>query len=53
MKINFWQVLGVILIIAGVIFFARSKTGKNDTTQPNNSTPTNTTPTAPATTQSA
>lgn len=50
MKINFWQVLGVILIIAGVIFFARSKTGKNDTTQPASQPPA---PTISATTQSA
>jgi hypothetical protein len=34
MKVNFWQVLGVVLVIIGVVLFARKKTGTTDTTQP-------------------
>ena len=33
MKVNFWQVLGLVLIIVGVVLFARGKIGK-DTVQP-------------------
>jgi hypothetical protein len=32
MKANIWQILGLILIIAGVVMFVRKKTGPNDTT---------------------
>ena len=47
MKLNFWQWVGIILIIVGVVLFARRRTGTNDVvnTQPNT---TNTV--APATT---
>jgi drug/metabolite transporter (DMT)-like permease len=34
MKVNFWQVLGIILLIAGVVLFARKKTATNDTVTP-------------------
>ena len=32
MKANIWQILGLILIIAGVVLFVRKKTGPGDTT---------------------
>ena len=32
MKVNFWQVLGIVLVIAGVVFVARKKLGTTDTT---------------------
>ena len=43
MKLNFWQWLGVVLLIIGVIIIFRNKTGNStdDTVQP-------TTPTTPA-----
>jgi hypothetical protein len=44
MKANIWQILGLILIIAGVVLFARKKLGPGDTTAP---------PPAPATTATA
>ena len=47
MKFNFWQVLGLILIIVGVVFFFRSKTGKNDERKPTTNIPA--AATAPAT----
>ena len=34
MKVNFWQILGGILIILGVIFAFRQRTGTDDTVQP-------------------
>jgi hypothetical protein len=34
MKVNFWQILGIILIVVGVVFFARSKMGKTDEARP-------------------
>ena len=34
MKVNFWQILGGILIILGVIFAFRQKTGKDVTPPP-------------------
>jgi hypothetical protein len=38
MKVNFWQALGVVLIIVGVIFYVRSKISPGDTvTTPNGS----------------
>jgi len=46
MKANVWQILGLILVIAGVVLFARKKISTNDTT----ATPSNhTTPAAAAT----
>ena len=30
MKVNFWQVLGLVLIIVGVVFVARNKMGTGD-----------------------
>jgi drug/metabolite transporter (DMT)-like permease len=48
MKINFWQIIGLVLIIAGVVVVARNKLGKNDTVPQ----PTTTTP-APVATQPA
>lgn len=34
MKVNFWQILGLVIIIIGVVFAFRQKTAKNDTVQP-------------------
>ena len=34
MKVNFWQVLGFVLIVIGVVMFARKKTGPDDTVKP-------------------
>jgi hypothetical protein len=50
MKANIWQILGLILVIAGVVLFVRKKTGPGDTTAPpiNHTTPAVTT-TAPTT----
>ena len=31
MKVNFWQVLGIVLVIVGVIFVARKKMSSDDT----------------------
>lgn len=39
MKVNFWQVLGVILIVVGVVFVARKKMGSSDVKPPNGGTP--------------
>ena len=32
MKANIWQILGLILVIAGVVLFARKKISTSDTT---------------------
>jgi hypothetical protein len=32
MKANIWQILGLILVIAGVVLFARKKISPDDTT---------------------
>ena len=40
MKVNFWQVVGVVLVIVGVIFYARSKMGSDDTVDPSPATQT-------------
>ena len=47
MKANIWQILGLILIIAGVVLFVRKKTGPGDTTPvpSNHTTPAVTAPT--------
>jgi hypothetical protein len=34
MKVNFWQVLGLILIIAGFVLIARKKMGQTDVAPP-------------------
>ena len=34
MKINFWQALGIVLIIVGGIFFLRGKISKDQTAKP-------------------
>ena len=34
MKVNFWQVLGLVLVVVGVILFARSKMSSDDTVDP-------------------
>jgi hypothetical protein len=34
MKVNFWQIVGVVLVIIGVVFVIARKTGKNDTSAP-------------------
>ena len=34
MKVNFWQIVGGILIILGVVFAFRQKTGKDVTPPP-------------------
>jgi hypothetical protein len=51
MKANVWQILGLILVIAGVVLFARKKIGTNDTTAPpsNHTAPAAATATAPTT----
>ena len=36
MKANIWQILGLILIIAGVVLFVRRKTGPDTTPPPAN-----------------
>ena len=39
-KVNFWQILGGLLIIVGVVLFFRDKTGKDDVVkQPGKGTP--------------
>ncbi len=44
MKVNFWQVLGIVLVVIGVIFLARKRMGTGDTVPA---------PDAPAATQPA
>ena len=39
MKVNFWQILGIVILIAGVILVARKKTGKDDTITPADTAP--------------
>lgn len=39
MKLNFWQILGIIILIVGVVLVARQKMGTNDTVQPASPTP--------------
>ena len=34
MKVNFWQVVGIVLVIVGVIFVARKKMSSDDTVNP-------------------
>ena len=34
MKANFWQILGIVLVTAGVVFVARKKMGSSDTVAP-------------------
>lgn len=34
MKINFWQAVGIVLIIVGGIFFLRGKISKDQTAKP-------------------
>ncbi len=36
MKVNFWQGLGIVLIIVGVIFYVRSKIGDATVDPPSN-----------------
>ena len=33
MKVNFWQVLGIVLVVLGVILVARSKMSSDDTVE--------------------
>ena len=47
MKVNFWQVLGFVLIIIGVVLFLRDRTGTDDTIKPTE--PARPAATAPAT----
>jgi hypothetical protein len=50
MKANVWQILGLLLVVAGVILFARKKISTNDTTAtPSNHTAPAVTTTAPTT----
>lgn len=49
MKANIWQILGLILIIAGVVLFMRKKTGPDTTPTPSNHTTPAVTATAPTT----
>jgi hypothetical protein len=34
MKLNFWQILGLILLVIAVVLFARRKTATTDTVPP-------------------
>jgi drug/metabolite transporter (DMT)-like permease len=34
MKLNFWQILGILVLIVGVVLVARRKMGTSDTVQP-------------------
>ena len=43
MKLNFWQILGIIILIVGVVLLVQRRTARNDVTVP-------TTPTTPTTT---
>jgi drug/metabolite transporter (DMT)-like permease len=47
MKVNFWQVLGLLLIVVGVVFVARKKMGTSDVQPPNGPAPVATQPAAP------
>lgn len=48
MKLNFWQALGIVLVIVGVILLARSRISREDTVTPSPRGPgTTTAPTAP------
>ena len=49
MKVNFWQVVGVVLVIIGVVFVIYRKTGKNDTLPPSSATHATARTTIPAT----
>jgi drug/metabolite transporter (DMT)-like permease len=39
MKLNFWQILGIVLVVIGVVMLVRRPTGRNDTVTPDNSNP--------------
>lgn len=47
MKVNFWQILGVVLVVIGVVMFFRKPTGKNDVITPPPSQPAATTQSVP------
>jgi drug/metabolite transporter (DMT)-like permease len=49
MKVNFWQVLGLLLIIVGVVFVARNKMGSGDVKKNGAPAPTPPPATTPAT----
>ena len=46
MKLNFWQILGIIVLIVGVVLVFRKRTATTDTVQPGT---TNSTVNAPTT----
>ena len=53
MKLNFWQILGIILLIVGVVLIFRNRTATTDvrteTTNPTITAPTTAPTTAPST----
>ena len=54
MKLNFWQWLGVVLLVIGIFLYARKTSRKADQSAlPQNSPPAATTPATPATTPAA
>jgi hypothetical protein len=34
MKLNFWQILGIIILIVGIVLLVQRRTARNDTTIP-------------------
>ena len=48
MKLNFWQILGIILLIVGVVLIFRNRTATTDV-RTETTNPTNSTVTAPTT----
>ncbi len=38
MKVNFWQVLGIILMVVGVAFYMYEKSAKSEKPAPTNTT---------------
>ena len=43
MKLNFWQILGILLLIVGVVLVFRNRIAPTDTAPPQNTTTTNST----------
>lgn len=46
MKLNFWQILGIIILIIGIVLVFRKRTATTDTV-PQTTTPTNAPASAP------
>jgi len=43
MKLNFWQILGIVILIVGIVLLVQRRTARNDVAVPT-PTPTTTTP---------